>query len=394
MRLTTLFFLLVSFLFAQKAELTGSIIAFNKKDLETAKELIDTSYDKYVKKIEEGSQDKPKIMSKFWYYRGQIYLELGDLNVAIESFENDVDLNAKGGFQKKSINALNLCAIKCLNMADENYKKALELFETNKDLAKENLFNSAELFLQTYDIRRSPSIGIIDTASLFNACLLFSDIGAPIADSLALEQAQELVKLDPKDEKFQIRLLGCLEKKGNNDLLLSAINFARSNIPSSQEIINREVNFYISIDDKEGLKKSLDNAIQSDSQNPVLHFALGTALQSLADSEGAKDAYLKSIEFDSNYFDAHNNLASMYLEETSSLIKKMNKLGSSSSDQKKYNNYKKKRNNLYNQSIPHLEECIRIQKDNVIILNVLKEIYYKVGDIKNMKRVKSLIDSL
>ena len=274
MRLTTLFFLLVSFLFAQKAELTGSIIAFNKKDLETAKELIDKSYEKYVKKIEEGNQDKPKIMSKFWYYRGQIYLELGDLKVAIESFENDINLNAKGGFQKKSINSLNLCAIKCLNKADENYKKALELFETNKDLAKENLFNSAELFLQTYDIRRTPSISIIDTASLFNACLLFSDIGDPIADSLALEQAQELVKLDPKDEKFQIRLLGCLEKKGNNDLLLSAINFARSNIPSSQEIINREVNFYISIDDKEGLKKSLDNAIQSDSQNPVLHFAL------------------------------------------------------------------------------------------------------------------------
>ena len=73
---------------------------------------------------------------------------------------------------------------------------------------------------------------------------------------------------------------------------------------------------------------------------------------------------------------------------------KINPIDFENSDQKKYNNYKKKRNNLYNQSIPHLEECIRIQKDNVIILNVLKEIYYKVGDIKNMKRVKSLIDSL
>ena len=126
----------------------------------------------------------------------------------------------------------------------------------------------------------------------------------------------------------------------------------------------------------------------------MLHFALGTAMQSLGDNDGAKESYLKSIELDSNYFDAHNNIASMYLDETASLIKKMNKLGSSSSDQKKYNNYKKKRDNLYNQSIPHLEDCIKIQPDNITILNVLKELYYKVGDIKNMKRIKSQIDSL
>ena len=117
-------------------------------------------------------------------------------------------------------------------------------------------------------------------------------------------------------------------------------------------------------------------------------------MQSLGDNDGAKESYLKSIELDPTYFDAHNNIASMYLDETASLIKKMNKLGSSSSDQKKYNNYKKKRDNLYNQSIPHLEDCIKIQPDNITILNVLKELYYKVSDVKNMKRIKSQIDSL
>ncbi len=397
MRLTILFFLLVSFLYSQKADLTSAILAFNKKDNLAAKELIDNAYNKFLEKGMDVY--KPKLISKFWHNRGQIYLALsdtseGDLNEAIRSFLNDISLNAKGGLQKKSINALNLCAIKCLNKADENYKKALELFETNKDLAKESLFKSADLFLQTYNIRKNQSIGIIDTASLFNACLLYSDIDDPLSDELALAQAKELVKLNSKDEKFQIRLLVCLEKKGDNALMLSALNSARASIPNSQEIINREVNFYISIDDKEWLKKSLSNAIQSDSENPVLHFALGTALQSLGDNEGAKNSYLRSIQLDNNYFDAHNNLASMYLEETASLIKKMNKLGSSSSDQRKYNNYKKKRNDLYNESIPHLEECVRIQAKNITILNVLKEIYYKVGDAKNMRRIKSIIDSL
>ena len=82
-------------------------------------------------------------------------------------------------------------------------------------------------------------------------------------------------------------------KKGDNNLLISAINSARSHLPSSQAIINREVNFYISVNDQEGLKKSLNNAIESDSNNPFLHFALGTALQSLNENENAASSYLK-----------------------------------------------------------------------------------------------------
>lgn len=395
MRLTILFFLFFSFLYSQKSDLTSAILAYQKKDNLAAKELIDSAYDKFNEKGMDSH--KPKIISKFWHNRGQIYLaldDLDDLDVAIQSFMKDIELDAKGGQQKKSINALNLCAIKCLNKADENYKKAVGLFETNKDLANENLFKSADLFLKTYNIRKHSSIAIIDTASLFNACLLYSDIGGVKSDSLALEQSQELVKLDPKDEKFQIILLGCLEKQGDNDLLLSAINSARINIPDSQEIINREVNFYISIDDKEGLKNSLDNAIKSDPQNSVLYFALGTALQSLEQDEDAKNAYLKAIELNPDYFDAHNNLASMYIDESNLLIEKMNKLGNSSSAQKKYNSLKKKRDALYNQVIPLLEECVRLEPDNITMLNYLKKMYYSVGDFKNTKRVKKIIDSL
>lgn len=392
MRLTILFFLFFSFLYSQKSDLTSAILAYQKKDNLAAKELIDSAYDKFNEKGMDSH--KPKIISKFWHNRGQIYLALDDLDVAIQSFMKDIELDAKGGQQKKSINALNLCAIKCLNKADENYKKAVELFETNKDLANENLFKSADLFLKTYNIRKHSSIAIIDTSSLFNACLLYSDIGGVKSDSLALEQAQELVKLDQKDERFQIRLLSCLEKKGDNDLLLSAINSARINIPDSQEIINREVNFYISIDDKEGLKNSLDNAIKSDPQNSVLYFALGTALQSLEQNEDAKNAYLKAIELNPDYFDAHNNLASMYIDESNLLIEKMNKLGNSSSAQKKYSSLKKKRDALYNQVIPHLEECVRLEPDNITMLNYLKKMYYSVGDVKNTKRVKKIIDSL
>ena len=102
MKLSIIFFFLANFLFAQKADLTGSIIAFNKEDIETAKELIDIAHDKYMKKISDGTnKDKPKIMSKFWHYRGQIYLKLGDLDVAIESFKKRFRFKCKRRLSKK-----------------------------------------------------------------------------------------------------------------------------------------------------------------------------------------------------------------------------------------------------------------------------------------------------
>ena len=74
----------------------------------------------------------------------------------MDQFINDVELNAKGGQQKKSLLFLQDCAVRYNNMAIEAY-----------DAKK--LLQSAQYFENTYSIRSNPSIGMIDTASLFNA---------------------------------------------------------------------------------------------------------------------------------------------------------------------------------------------------------------------------------
>ncbi len=119
MRLIILFFFLINFSIAQKAELTGAIVAFNKGDNVTAKEFIDISYEKYMK-IKKA--EKPKVMSKFWHYRGLIYFRINEFDIAIQSFGKDINLNAKGGYQKKSMTML-----KTLGLSDgvlEIIKKA------------------------------------------------------------------------------------------------------------------------------------------------------------------------------------------------------------------------------------------------------------------------------
>ena len=394
MRLIILFFFLINFSIAQKAELTGAIVAFNKGDSVTAKELIDISYDKYMEKIKKnGKQEKPKTMSKFWHYRGLIYFRINEFDIAIQSFGKDINLNAKGGYQKKSMKAINICATKYADEASATYQKASKLdFEKDRVVVNEYMARSADLFSKSYNLRANIlKPALIDTGTLFNAMLLYSDIGDPFYNQLALEKAKELVELNPKAEEFQMGLLICLEKNGDNDLLLAAIESARFHIPNSYNIITKEVDYYLSTNDPESLKASLNDALELNPDNPLLYFAKGTALQSMDLEDEAISAYEKSIELNPDYFDSHNNIASIYTNRSLMIIDDMNRLGMK--NQKKYNQLKKKRDVLYQKSIPHLEECIRLQPDNITMLTNLKKLYYTLQDSKNMKRIKKIIKS-
>ena len=52
------------------------------------------------------------------------------------------------------------------------------------------------------------------------------------------------------------------------------------------------------------------------------------------------------MALDADYFDAYNNLGSLYLDQAIPLIDKMNNLGLSQADQKKYNALKTNETNF------------------------------------------------
>jgi len=371
-----IFFILCSFTLAQKADLTSAILAFQKNDNAAAKEFIDIAYDKFMQKGID--QEKPKIVSKFWYNRGEIYYALGDFDVATESFINDLNLNAKGGLQKKSVLSLQNCAAQFYNLAYENYES-------------ENFLISAKYFEKTYEIKSHPSIGVLDTTSLYSACVVYSRV----PDFLNSNRiAKNLISINSKEDRYHIQLISSLKGLEKKDELLSAINFARNEIPSSIDFMYEEVDFYLEKGDNEGLISSLDNAIKVDPNNPILYFVLGQTSQDLGKLDIAEESYLKAINIDSDYFNAYNNLASIYVNQTVSMTEEMNSLGMSSSDQKKYEQIVKKRTSLYAKAVPYLENCIRIEPNNLDALRVLKEVYYALDDTDSFMMIRKKIAEL
>lgn len=376
----TVIALLAGEVFAQKAELTSAILSLRKQDMETAKSYID----KAEVKLNTGGTLKDKDLSKFWHNKGIVYYSLYNstkdvslLDEACSAFKIDSE-TSESAYAKKSSNELIRCAVAYNNAAYDKYDSkefpiALSLFE------------------KVVEVNSYPAIGKIDTSNLYNASLMA--VQAKDTDK-AIELFTKLIELDSSNGDYHISLVKQFTIQENKDARFKAIKEGRAKAPDHTGLIFEEVNYYLSENNNEELLVSLESAIIAAPDNKILHFAKGSALGSLKKYEEAKVAYLAAIALDSDYFDAYNNLGSLYLDQAAPLVDKMNNLGLSQADQKKYNSLKKQRNLLYSKAKPFLEEAVRIDNTAFQVLSALKDVCYQTDDLDCWKRTNTRMKEL
>jgi len=366
--------------YAQKSDLTSAILSYRKQDMTSARKYIDQA----DVKLEEGGTLKAKDLSKFLYHKGLVYFSLFEatketplLDVATSAFREDTKVEGTA-FYKKSKTELLRCAYSYGNVAYDKYdakefKEALVLFE------------------KIVAINATSAIAKIDTSNIFNASLMA--IQAKDSDK-SIELISRLLELDPTNGEYHMSLVKEYGKIENTKAQLNALKNGRKLAPNHTGLIFEEVNYYLAQNDNDALLKSLDVAIKAAPENKILQFAKGMALGNLKKYNEASLAYLEAIKIDADYFDAYNNLAGLYLDQTVALIEKMNSLGLSQADQKKYASIKKKRNSLYISAKPYLEEAVRIEGSAIEVLTALKEVCYQTDDIDCWKRVNARIKEL
>ncbi len=72
------------------------------------------------------------------------------------------------------------------------------------------------------------------------------------------------------------------------------------------------LNYYLKSGNNEKAKVLLNESIQNDLENAVLHISLGALLQNEGDLNGSIASYNKSLAIDPNYFDPIYNLGALY----------------------------------------------------------------------------------
>jgi tetratricopeptide (TPR) repeat protein len=410
------------FVFVIALSLSFSAVA-QKKEIKTAtKELVKGNYEKAGAALDAaeaflGSMEE-KYKSQYYLQRSIYYFNKGEADIS--------------GILK-SIKALKLVSGSALEQGINDHTQNLKAHLVNKGsslIDAQDYKSSADYFENAYKLSPSDTIYLFYAASTaVNAkmydrslsmyeelrALSFTGIEDNFYATNIETQGEELfaskvvrdisVKskshVNPRDEKSASKFPEIIKnmaliyvQNGDNEKALEAMAIARAEDPENINLLLTEANVYYTMGNTLKFKELLEIAIQKDPNNPELQYNLGVISSEIKDFVSSKAYYLKAIDLKPNYTNAYVNLAALILGEEESILDEMNALGSSAADDRKYDKLKAKRNKLYLDAIPHLENAMKYDPSNFQAVETLANIYSAVGNSEKYKELKALSESL
>ena len=175
---------------------------------------------------------------------------------------------------------------------------------------------------------------------------------------------------------------------GFNDIAMDFVKYARKYSPKDIGLILTEADLYIKIGDESRFAALMEEAIEQDPNNSILYYNLGVLNGNKGNRDVAISYYKKAIELDPTH--EYLNLASAILIGEAAIVEQMNSLGTSAVDNRKYDALKEKRKGLFLETIPYLEQLVKINPNNSDALTTLENIYHAIGDTKNYKRISKI----
>ena len=98
--------------------------------------------------------------------------------------------------------------------------------------------------------------------------------------------------------------------------------------------------------------------------------------------------YEKVLKIDPEYLNALKNISALILEEESAIVKQMNGLSNSASDNIKYDELKAKRINVYKEAVPYLENVLKVDSTDIDFAKTLANIYSAINETEKAKALK------
>ncbi len=420
-------------MFAQvKPKISSAVIAFDKSDLETAKEKIDAAEEEL--KAVDYRLDDEKTMSKFYFYKGEVYLGiLYSKDPKIKALDDNPLEKCYDGYTKLLAFEVNAKKKRYTSQTVGKLAYVANAY-TNKgaDLADEGDFGGAkDAFLKAYEMKADPILGDAartDTSMLFNAALmsmrakdynnaagLFQQvldmgytgiqiIGTNISggkvqlkDKADAEKRMELQMITEYSSTVSVRssayisLIQCYKEAEDIEKYKAALLQARTEFPNDKGLIDLEIQDYIDNKEYDKALAILDQAIVQSPENPLYVFVKGNIyLNQKKDGDKALELYAKTFEVDPTYSDAMYMSGLVYFNRANSISKEINDLPSSAI--KKYDALKKKQKDTFKLSLPFFEKALELKPGDEDTLKALREVYYKVGDTENFKKVNDQLE--
>ena len=389
-----------------------------KDELKTSKSLILSSEDKYK--------------AQFYFYDAKVSNELKDFKNAINSLNNLNKLNPNSNLPTKlELEYSNLGIVisnSVVNSAvtdNQNSdfldaaEKLIMAYEMDMDKNIDYLYFAAgsavngkdyDLSLEYYvKLKNMGYTGIVDEYFVTNnETGVEEKVSQTEYDLLKSSKDYSNPRIGQTESRFPeiVKNIALIYvQQGKNDLAEAAIKEAREIQPDDVSLLLNEADLYIRIsnnsdNDEDRLlyrnkfKTLMEKAIELDPDNGILYYNLGVIYAEQGELVLAKEKYSQAIKLIPDYVDAYLNLVSVILEDEVSIVDEMNSLGTSKKDNLRYDELKVKREDLYRECVPLLEELLNVSPTNIDALNTLKNIYGVLGNNEAFMKIKAKIEEL
>ena len=416
---------------AQAPSVSSAKIAFDRGDLVEAKKYIDEASVKISGLSEQELNEGriPKLLPKFYLYRGNIYMALYTspentkneyLDVVKESYNKCIEVEKKTGKKRYSKDAIT----RLPGLGSDYVKLAENLnFNEGDKAAAIRAYESA------FSIREY--VGVLDTMTL-------SYIGFLSQDNKDFKKAREiyekLIQLDYKNitwsgilvedgkrypfpdkntldsyvsseratdpkrsestqHEIYIQLLWVLRELEEIEEYDRMLIVARNTFPKNDDLLKMQLQAYLDKEDYDGALSNLEEALTTDPTNALYLYNAGFIYhQKKKDNSKGREYYTRAMEADDKYLDAIYMLGLMHIDQSNVVVEKINKLGRS--EKTKYNKYTKEKNDELAKALTFFEKAYGINSKDEATLEALKEVYYKLGKYDDAKRIMSELSEL
>lgn len=378
--------LTISASYAQKGKVTSAQSLKDAGKIDEAFAAIEEATDPSNAKAEKSIP-----WPKTWEVRGEIFQAIGqstDQNVkklssdplteALNSYKKALELDTKGNNEKSVKIKLTLLTNDLTNQAVnafqvEDYNKALSSFEQI-------------LEINNMPIVKADNPDAVDTVIIFNAGLAAYN-GENYKK--AIDYYREAAQYGYNGARTYSLISASYQMMKDTTSALEALKEGYAKYPDDNAVLESMIQIYMDLNKTDEALTNLEKAIAQDPTKPRYYFAQGALYEKLGDEQKAIDTYKKTLEVDPEFFNAYYNLGALYYNkgvQQSEVAKEV-----PANENAKYEAEMKKADDWFAKALPFMEKCHELEAKDKMVLESLKNLYYR---LKMMDKYNSVLEQI
>ena len=266
--------------------------------------------------------------------------------------------------------------------------QAINAFQVeNYDLA----LSSFEQILEVNDmpIVKADSPDAVDTVIIFNAGLAAYNGGDY---EKAITYYKESAKYGYNGPRTYNLISASYQMMKDTTAALESLREGYTKYPDDNAILESMIQIYMDLDKTDEALANLEKAIAQDPTKPRYYFAQGALYEKMSNEKKAIETYKKTLEVDPEFFNAYYNLGALYYNkgvQQSEVAKEV-----PANENEKYEAEMKKADDWFAEALPYMEKCNELEANDKMVLESLKNLYYRLKQMDKYNAVLEQIENL